>query len=479
MQTSSSAPLPVEVTRKIRQALFLGREDGPPPVPATFGGRVAWAGGILVHWFLLILALINLAWVIFDFSYLSLRPHYLVYTPHLATMYDPVKGVSPHRTTQMYIQRADLALRRVAAGDLGPGTRDLLREMRERSAALYQEDPFSGAGLAGLFEQAKNRMRRHMGLESGKQALMAFWTEKHLTTPERAAAEAAFFNRDIRPLLHRNYYRAVGEDGQPFNAFWLIDLCFVPFFAAEFLLRGIAVVAHHPRYPSWKAYAYARWYDLIYFVPLVQYMVPFGQSGWIHLLRVFSVGRRMQRLGLVNPVETPQQVAAQVLDLVTDLVSVRLLSNYQDSVRRFDLGQFVGGLSAEQQAEVAAFFELHAAAFVRDVLPELNAEIKALALFSAQNVLAGSPTYRRLRRIPFVGDWPERHLDELVAEIVDGMQDALQGAVGSAEHRRLIETLSKKAGRLLIAELQALESEATVKGLIVDLLEEQKQRLLA
>ncbi len=473
------APLPVEMTRKIRQALFLGREDGVAPPPPTLRGKLAWAGGLAVHWFLLVLAIVNLAWVVFDFSYFNLRPQYLKYAPNLVTMYDPVKGTSPHRTTETHIARADLTLRRVEAGDRGRNTQALLAEMRERSAALFQEDPFSGSGLAGLFEQLKNRMRRHMHLESSKQAFLAFWSEENLKTPARARAEAAFYQTQIRPLLHRNYYRAVGEDGQPFSAFWLIDLCFVPFFAAEFLLRGLAVVGHHPRYHSWKAYAYARWYDLIYFVPLVQYVVPFGQSGWIHLLRVFSVGRRMQRLGLVNPVETPQQYAAQLLDLVTDLVSVRLLSNYQDSVRKFQLGKAVDSLTTEQQGEIRAFFELHVAAFARDVLPQLNAEIKELVLFSASNALAGSPSYQRLRRIPLIGDWPERHLDELVAEVVDGAQEALQNAVGSAEHRRLIENLAEKAARLTIAELARLESEETVKALIVDMLEEQKKKLLA
>ncbi len=478
MLPQSAAPLPVEITRRIRRTLFLGGENGSAP-PRTLGGRIAWAAGRGVHWFLLILAIVNLAWVVFDFSYLELRPQYLKFAPGLVAMYDPVKAMAPHRTTETYIDRADLTLRRLEAGDRGPGTKALLKEMRERSNALFQEDPFSGAGMSGMFEQVKNRMRRHTKHESAKQGFAYFWTEDNLPSTAKATTEGAFFGSQIRPLLHRNYYRALGEDGKPFNAFWLIDLCFVPFFLAEFILRGLAEVRSNPRYHSWKAYSYAHWFDLFYFVPLVQYVVPFGQSGWIHLFRVFSVGNRMRRLGLVNPVELPQQYAAAVLDLVADMVSVRLLSNYQDSVRKFELGQAVGNLTPEQRAEIRDFFEQHAAMLVRDVMPELNYELKLLATMSAREALAISPSYQSFRRIPFVGDWPERHLDEVVAEVVDGAQASLSNAVGSAEYREVVDAMVDRAVASLTLHLTRLKSQETVKALIIDMLEDQKRKLLA
>lgn len=479
MLPQSPAPLPVEITRKIRRSLFLGDEIATAGAPATLGRRMALAAGRGVHWFLLVLAIVNLAWVVFDYGYLQLRPQYLRFAPGLVALYDPVKGVAPHRTTEAYISRAELAFRRVAAGDRGPGTQKLLREMRDRSNALFQEDPFSGAGMSGVFEQVKNRMRRHTGHESAKQGFFYFWSLENLSSPSRVAAESEFFNRQIRPLLHRNYYRGMGEDGHPFNAFWLIDLCFVPFFAAEFLLRGLAEVRSNPRFHSWKAYAYAHWYDLFYFVPLVQYVVPFGQSGWIHLFRVFSVGHRMRRLGLVNPVEVPQQYAAQALDLVTDLVSVRLLSNYQDSVRKFDLSEALANLTPEQRATFRDFAEQHAAVLVRHVLPEISEDLKLLATLSAREAMATSPTYQNFRRIPFIGDWPERNLDTMVAEVVDGAQATLQNAVGSAEYRAVVDRMVQRAADLLVQHATRLKSEETVKTLVVDMLEEQKRKLLA
>lgn len=477
--SQTPAPLPVEITRKIRRSLFLGDHDFQVAEPVTLGGRLARAAGRGVHWFLLVLAIVNLILVVFDFTYLELRPQYLRFAPDLVTLYDPVKGAAPHRTTETYISRADLTLRRLEAGDRGAGTLKLLQEMRERSNALFQEDPFSGAGLSGVFEQVKNRMRRHMRLESAKQGFSHFWSLENLATPERVRSEARFFRDQIRPLLHRNYYRGLGEDGRPFNAFWLIDLWFVPFFAAEFLLRGLAEVRHSPRFPSWKAYAYAHWYDLFYFVPLVQYVVPFGQSGWIHLFRVFSVGHRMRRLGLLNPVEVPQQYAAQALDLVTDLVSVRLLSNYQDSVRRFDLGEVLASITPEQRETFRALAEQHAAVLVREVLPAIREDLKTLATMAAREAMASSPSYQSFRRIPLLGDWPERHLEAIVAEVVDGAETTLRNAVGSAEYRAVVDRMVDRATEVLIQHAARLKSEETLKAMIVDMLEEQKRKLLA
>jgi hypothetical protein len=480
MLPRSRVSLPIEYTRRIREKLFLGQEDeARTDEPLTFGGRLAWLGGRSIHWLLLILAIVNLALVVFDFTYFTLRPHYLRFVPELVHVYDPIKGSAPHRTTEAYIERADLTLRRLTAGDRGPGTQALLKEMRDRSSALFQEDPFSGSGQAGLFEQIKNRMRDHTHRESSKQAFLAYWSAENFEGEAQARKERAFFDSKIRPVLHRTYYRVLGEDGHPFSKFWLIDLCFVPFFAAEFLLRGLAVVGHSYRYPSWKAYSYARWYDLFYFIPLAQYVGPFGQVAWIHLFRVVSVGKRMQRLGLVNPVEVPQQYAVSVLDLITDLVSVRLLTNFQDGVRKFDLDAAIANLTPEQRGAVREFFEQHAAVVVRRILPEVQPEIKALARFNARVALDRSELYQRLRGMPFIGTWPERHLDEIVDDVVDGLQVSLDAAVSSAEYRRLSGEIVVKAVDAAREEFKHLQSETTIKGLVIDLLEEQKRKLLA
>lgn len=477
MSLENSPPLPVEWTKRIVRTVFPGREGEPTPMPTSFRGRMLWLGDMAVNWVILLFALLNLLLVLFDFSYLEVRHHYLRLAPGLVQLYDPVKGVAPHRTTEAYIAKAEDTFRLLRQEGRTPRTAARLAEMQALSLNLYQEDPFSGAGNSGVFEQIKNRMRRHAKLESSKQAFQTFWSFETLG-PGRVSLEQAFFERQIRPLLHRNYFRGLGENGRPFDAFWLIDLFFVPLFAAEFLLRG-AWSVRHAAYPSWKAFCFARWYDLVYFLPVGGYLIPFAQTGWIHLVRCISVGHRMRRLGLVNPIAFPQRYVSRLVDLVTDLVSVRLLSNYQASIQRFELSQAVGNLTPAQKDMLRHSANEHVEAIVCRVLPQMAPELHAILTFSVQQAVAESPSYQNLRRLPFIGDAVERHLPDLVSEVLAGTQRAMLSAVQDPEHTALINQAAEKFVTLAVEEMSRLETEQDLKDFAIDLLEQQKKALLS
>ncbi|HEY9899101.1 MAG TPA: hypothetical protein V6D00_07955 [Pantanalinema sp.] len=444
-------------------------------MPTTLRGRLLWLLNQASHWGILLLALINLALVVFDFTYLDLRHHYLSFAPGVVTLYDPIKGASPHRITQGYVDQATTTFAKLAAGEKDTGP--LLATMRERSLQLYQEDPFAGSGLSGVFEQLKNRMRRHAKVESGKEGFLAFWSSQNLT-PARLAHEQAFFEHELRPLLARNYYRVLGENGRPFDAFWKLDLFFIPFFALDFLIRG-ALDLRRGRYPSWKAFCYARWYDLVYFIPLGQYVTPLGQSGWAHLIRGISVGHRMRRLGLVNPITFPQRFVDKGVNLATDLVSVRLLTNYQESIERFDLDEAFHLLSPEQREKLDVFVERHLQAAVTRILPRVIPDLQEMLTYSAQQALNESPTYQQVRALPVVGSLTERYLPDLVAEVVNGIQRGMASAMEDPEHRERSRQLGDKLVELILEELRTLETEKEIKQHLIASLEQQKNKLLS
>lgn len=473
----STARIPAQLSEKIDHVLFPGWEERPKPMPPSFKGRMLWMLGRFADWSILILAVVNLALVVFDFTYLDVRHHYQKLAPQLVERYDPVKGVSPHRITTNYLERADATFAHLKVNPRSPESLSLLAEMRAHSATLIHEDPFAGAGLSGVLEQIKNKMRRHTGRESAKDGFQAFWTPENMTA-ERVPQQAAFFEREIKPLIARNYYRALGENGKPFDAFWIIDLLFVPFFALEFLVRGAIEIGRN-RYPSWKAFCYARWYDLVYFLPIGAYLIPFGQSGWVHLVRGISVGNRMQRLGLLNPISVPQEFAGKVVDLVTDLVSVRLLSNAQESVRKFDLDATMKALTPEQREAVLGFFEQQVRVIVGRVLPQVTPELEGLLTYAAMQALNESPAYQNLKQIPLLGSLPERYLPDLVSEVVAGTQRIALNSLQDEAHREQVNRLVDKVSSILLDEMHRNGTEAQLKAILVDILEQQKRKLLA
>lgn len=476
MSSETPIQLPIELTRKIGRTLFPGRDVLPEPPPPTVSGRLMWFGEIVVNWLILILAMVNFAVVVFDVSYLKFRHHVMAYAPEVVYHYDKVKGVEPHQTTEAYMAQARETFRVLEARPGSREARAALNEMRGRSLTMIQEDPFAGAGLSGVWEKTKNRVRSHMELESARQAFEKYWSPENLA-PGRLGAEQAWFNTEIRPLVARNYYRHIGEDGRPYDAFWLIDLCFIPFFILEFLIRG-AVGVRRGTYPSWKAFFMLRWYDLVYFLPLLGYL-PMAQQGPVHLVRVISVGYRMQRLGLINPVAIGQRQAEKVTNVLTDIVNVKLLTNYQESVRQFDLARALGSLTPDQREEMRGFIDRNMTMVVTRVIPAASPEIEALLTRSVHQAMAQSPAYQGLARLPMFSSLTQQVLPAIVAEIVAGTQQSLAQALTDPETRELTERAIEKFSLSLLQEMARMGTEEDVKKLVIDMLEEQKTKLLS
>lgn len=465
-----------QVNQRIAEALLVDSVVRPP-VPNSLRGRLSWLGNLGASYLLLVLSVANLFLAFFDYSYFELRPVYLRALPGLVHRYDPVKGVSPHRVTEAYLQGAEATFEAVSAGAPVPSPARHLADMQSRSEDMIQEDPFAAVQMSGVFEHVKNLLRRHMRTESAKTAFKRFWSPENLT-PERLPTERRFFEAKLRPLIGRNYFRAIGENGKPYDAFWLIDALFMPFFALDFLVRGRSAV-QRGQFPSWKAFCYARWYDLAYFVPVGLYWLPLDRSGLLQVVRAVSVGNRMSRLGLFNPIAMTEAYTNRMVTLMTDLVSVRLLTNYQEAVRSFDLKEFLSGVTPEQRGQVRHLVEHHVEGLVLRVLPQLTEELRELVTYSARQALNESPSYQQLRRIPLFGSLPERYLKDLVSELIDGTQRALGATLRDRGYRHLLDSAIEKAAALMIEELERLNTEHDLKAIALDFLEHQKQQLLS
>jgi hypothetical protein len=471
------APDPAELHKRINQEIFSSRDALPEPMPTSKRGRMRWFVEKFANWTILILAIVNLALVFFDFTYLEMRPQYMQHAPALVAAYDPVKGVEPHRVTEAYLAEAERTFALLQADPASPAAQKALGEMRNQSSLLIAESPFAEPRLIGFFEQAKNRMRRHMHLSSARAAFNGFWSEANLTT-YRLQAEAAFFRGQVAPLIQRNYYRAIGENGRPFDAFWKIDMLFIPFFLLEFLIRGIFGIRRGV-YRDWGMFAATRWYDLVYFVPLFGYAAPALVAGPLHLVRFISVAYRMQRLGLINPLVVVQPHTDRVVDLVTDLVNIKLLSNYQDSIRKMDLAKMADSMTDAQRDALTRSIDRSLTTVVERVLPKASPELEALISRSVYQALDNSPAFQGLKRLPLLGNLHAQLVPAMVAEVMAGAQAGMLKAVHDPESRRLAEAAIHKISMTLIEELSRSGTEAELKEMAVQVLEEQKKKIIA
>ena len=105
------------------------------------------------------IAAVNLAWVVFDVTYVPLRNFWLQRTlyplptlglavplpwlPDVTKVYDRVKGIEPHQDTASYIRHFQrLEATAASSGINSPAARQLRLEMVVKNSQLIDENPF-------------------------------------------------------------------------------------------------------------------------------------------------------------------------------------------------------------------------------------------------------------------------------------------------------------------------------------------------
>ncbi len=499
-----------ELSRSVAQLIPGAVEQERQPDPNTRLGLHWRIFDVTSNWLILVLAIFNLSLVFFDYTYVDLRHVYQQNELHqLVEGYDRIKGIEPHRVTDDYVKSAERTFRLVEASPDDPFTQAALDGMIEKTKAMLKEDPFLTAGLRGVSEQTKNHIRKHIWLKnvppdealrwnrmwsqeriearltlhhkpweslSATKSWTEFWSADNLR--DRLREEELWFKAEIKPLMDRNYWQTYGEDGRANDNFWIIDCFFLPIFLGEFIIRGTLGVKRGV-YKNFKHFFETRWYDAVYFVPVLVYALPPSLQGPLHLLRVISVGARMERLGLINPVALVQARVAKILDMITDIVNVKLLGNYQDGVRRFDLEESMNTLTPVQRQQLAHLIEKNLSMVVGKVLPDVMDEAERLITHSAAHALEMAPAYQQFKQLPFFGGLPEQLIQRIVTETIAQMQVTMLKQVNDPENVRLTKDLIQAVTESLMRHMADVGTEDQFKAMVIDVLEEQKKRIMA
>jgi hypothetical protein len=116
-----------------------------------------------------IIATINLGLVLFNLSYVPWRDFYLRHLPQITRIYDPIKGIEPHRETENYLNTVYKLQEAVNQTGLNSQeAKTQLEELSRLSTEMIDNNPFAAAGKSGTLEKIKNRMRDRLKQESAK-----------------------------------------------------------------------------------------------------------------------------------------------------------------------------------------------------------------------------------------------------------------------------------------------------------------------
>ena len=96
--------------------------------------------------FMVYLAVINLGLILFDMTYLWLRPTYFRYLPVVTRIYDPVKGIEPHPLTEAWLVASTDLANRLEAGEEPYRLASELEEIRYLAREVLINKAFERSG---------------------------------------------------------------------------------------------------------------------------------------------------------------------------------------------------------------------------------------------------------------------------------------------------------------------------------------------
>ncbi|HEY9826888.1 MAG TPA: hypothetical protein V6D19_15730 [Stenomitos sp.] len=445
------------------------------PRPATSDlRRNRWRQGLDA--LMALVALCNFGLVLFDFSYIRFRDLYLNYLPQLTHLYDPVKGIEPHRDTAQYLQVVDqLQVALKQQGPQGVQTRQLLADLSDRSVALIQEDPFRIANKSGSLEKIKNRMRQHLRIESSKDAFRTFWSAQNLSAG-RWRKELTYFNRSIRPLIAANYYRPIDESGDFVDEFWRIDLWFLGILAIDLILRTLWIRQQYRT--GWREALLWRWYDLLFFLPF-----------W-KLLRIIPVAVRLHQAHLLDLATVRNQInrnlAENIASEVAELVFIQLFSTVQTSIKQGALRQTLSVAASAANTSLAdtngvdelSLISRHLMTAVQAVLPTLQADVAAIVHHGAQQAIAQLPGHSFIHAMPGFAQLSEEISRQVAHQTLQTLSSTLAYTLSDPVGPQLVQQLSQHFLQNLNTELTQQKTLETVEGLLLEWIDDLKLSLV-
>lgn len=225
--------------------------------------------------------------------------------------------------------------------------------------------------------------------------------------------------------------------------FLTIDLVFVAIFLSDVLL-GWAIAIRQRTYERWFYYPLAHWYDVLGCIPLAGFR-------WLRVLRVISLGFRLQRLGFIDVRTWPLYATGRryydiLVEEVSDRVVVNVLNGVQEELRSgaSDLPRrVVQEVVRPRHDPLVAALADTLGGIVRSAYADYREDWRAYIRDVVRHTIERNAAGRGLERVPIVGDAVLRALDSILTEVVSDVLDAAVQGLGDAEYRSLVSHIAE------------------------------------
>ena len=429
--------------------------------------------GVVWDLFMVYLALLNLGLIIFDLSYLWLRPFYVQHIPVVTQLYDRVKEIEPEPVTEKYLELVDTLSGQLEVGASGFMIDKTLARLQKLSLEIVDDNPFERSGLErnriqmffGMYEVLESEGVSDVEELEVEEVIALFWSRE--PDAETLKARVEFFQTELSPLLEANYFRRYGPDGNLADYFWILDLPFLVIFILEFFTRWY-LAAKRRTYPRWFFFPIFNWYDVLG-------ILPFKQFRLFRLFRIVAIYVRLHKsqYSVVgdDPISRTVKYFANIItEEISDMVALRILNDTQEEMREGTHKRIITSVTLSHRDALAE--QLAQQIGQQLTRPEV---IRHARGFLDANLEQAVDSADVLRRLP-IPDSVLRPIVEVVGRSVfDAFTETLSATLESDEGQQAVAAMISDAIDGLVREVTDGQLEEVVRELSIEVIEHLKE----
>jgi hypothetical protein len=414
--------------------------------------------------FMVWVVLINLSLILFDLTYLWLRPIYFTHLPVVTRIWDPVLGIEPHPLTEELIEKAATTEQLSLLDPRSESLYVMLEELSALTLRVFVENPFERSGQTKDLDGIKGGMARVTGHSTARlnnpEALAEIARDYWIVSPPQLPQRFSLFDENVEPMLAVNYFREFDLNGHLVSHFWKIDLPFLILFWIEFMVRWTLAIRRHT-YARWYFFPIFYWYDLLSLIPVTT-LRP------LRLLRVVSIYMRLRqselsRVGKDFLSRAVAYVSNIITEEVSDRVAVRILGEFGEEIADGTHIRIARAAVEPRREEIEQVLVAQIRAILTD--EETIERFRQLLRLNLDNAVEESESLRSLP-LPHIVVKP---IVRAVGEVIlDTTLETIEATLDSPEGQ---EAVSAVAGSLLealfygpaLAELESLAKDISLQ----------------
>lgn len=266
------------------------------------------------------------------------------------------------------------------------------------------------------------------------------------------------------PVFHDYYLRNIHRD------FFAIDIWFVGIFILELFIRwGLAI--KNRTYYKWFFYPFIHWYDVLGCIPV-------GSFRFLRVLRIISIGMRLQRLKIIDITKTYlYAIFNKYLNILTEEVSDRVVLNVlggiQDQVSKGNplVDQIMTQVIEPQKPAIVEWLSHRLQFIVSEAYGNYREDLQSYVELRIQTAVEHNKEIKNISRIPVIGTTLAKNLQKAINDIVYNVIDQSIKDLGSPGNKVIIDDIAHLSLDALAMEEEDRQLDQVARNIVLQSLE--------